>query len=406
MVSIAPAIDLNFWDSKLLTDPYQGYALLLEKYPVCRFNNNGIFGVSRYEDVYAALRNEHLFSGGSAADPRSEWLPDDCKHEIFLIADSNPLHGKRRKLVNKSFTPMAISDYKPAIGEEIDRRLSSIIPNISLDFLTQFSYPFSSTVLSMTTGIDDDDKKRSEVIRRWSYLTEKNEPHSSIEHKHETIKATRELNAIYSEILADRIQNPDSKNDLISLLLSAEVDGKPLEYSTICAALNLFLSAGFMTTAQFLAVAMIELSKSPELFSTLKSDQSLIPAFIEELLRFSGPTHSVLRSVAEPVQIQGYLIPKGSVVRLFIAAADRDPRQFEDPNEFRLNRPNIKTHVAFGHGIHVCIGAALVRFETRIVLERLLTEFEAIECPDNDHLQWTSTLFTRGLDSLPITFKK
>lgn len=403
METSAPTMDLDISDYSANSDPYSTYAKLLEQFPVCRFRS-GNYVLSRYADVKAALRNWPVFGEGASPEARGEWwLPEDCQREVFLITKHPPEHEKLRSLVNKNYVRAAISAYTPAIAAKTRHLVTGALQSQSpIDIVETFAYPLASTASSLATGISDN-PYHAQTIRRWSYLSELSTPNSPESHRTEVIQETRKLNRIYEELIGERTRNP--KTDLVSLLLDATVDEKHLSFDTICGALALFLSAGFMTTAQSLSSAFRELALRPELKQQLITTPDLIPAFIEELLRFCGPTHSVLRLTKAPVTLEHTTIPEGSLVHLLLGAANRDPRQFSHPNDFVLERPNIKSHVAFGHGIHICIGAALVRLVLRTVLSEILKSFSSHQMIIVSE-RWSSTLYTRGLDELRITFEK
>jgi cytochrome P450 len=396
-----PNIDLNSRANQ--NNPFPTYAVLRDNYPVCRLNS-GMYALSRYGDINMALHTPELFSEGASAPARAEWLPEDCKREIFLLSKSPPEHGKYRVLVNRAFIGTAIKNFIPIMQRKAESLIATLPSGEPVDFLKHFAYPYSSAISCLAMGLDGDlYEKYADAIRRWSYLSELNTPDAPLAHRNEIIETTRALNKIYDEIFLER--RTRSREDLFTALLSAEVDGIPLTEQQVRGALDLLLAAGFNTTAQFLASAMIELAQQTKLRQTLTSNPELIPHFIEELLRFNGPTQSVMRTTTRAVTLHGVTIPERSFVQLLIASANRDDRQFDRPEQFIMDRPNIKTHVAFGHGVHVCLGAALVRLEVKIALEAFLCRFSAIQCPPAQQLEWNSTLFSRGVTALPAIFE-
>lgn len=390
-------IDLN--NNK--QNPYPIYTILRDQFPVCQLAN-GMVALSRYDDISTALSSPHIFSEGAAVAARSDWLPEDCKREIFLIPKSPPEHGKYRVLVNRAFIGTVIKNYVPWMQERAAQLIDAMPNNAPVDFLERFSYPYASTISCLTMGIDASIyDKYADDIRRWGALSEINTPNAPPEHRAAIIDATRNLNAIYDEIFLERQKNP--RDDVFTALMNATVDGRPLSEREIRGALDLLLSAGFISTSQFLVNAMLELAHNIELRQMLTANPEHIPDFIEELLRHNNSSHSVMRQTAQPITLHGATIPSGSLIQLLIASGNRDERQFEEPDKFIMERPNVKKHLGFGHGVHICLGAALVRLEVKIALEAFLTRFSRIECPPAEQLQWQYTLFTRGVESLPIT---
>jgi len=397
-----PRENLNLNDKANQADPYAMYARLREKTPVCLFKN-GIYALTRYQDINAALKSPENFFDGASMGERGDWLPEDCEHAAFMVSESPPNHEKYRAIANRLFLPKVINEYKDFMIKTADALLDQVRPGQSFNFVRDFAEPYTSTVLSRIVGIDQSTHLYADTVRQWHFLSEQNTPDAPEFHRREVIRITRALNAAYEKILEERRQNP--ADDFISTLLSARIDDEKLTRKVIYGALDLFLSAGFTTTAQHISNAILELAHRPRLLAELAGDREQIPAFNEELLRFSGPTHSVMRTTLRPVAIEGMTIPQGKPVHLLIASADRDPRVFDSPDEFILHRPNIKRHIAFGHGVHICLGAALVRLETHVVLDRILNRFSSITCPHPDALDWAATLFTRGTKELPTVFQ-
>lgn len=382
-------------------NPYPMYAELREATPVCLFND-GLYALTRFEHVVFALKSPDSFFDGASASGRGDWLPEDCDHGVFMISESPPEHGKYRSIFSKLFLPSSIKEQMDFMEKTANELLDRITPGGLFDFTKDFAETYTSRVSSKITGVDETNQRHAAVIRRWAYLSEQNVSASSDAHRAETIDITRQLNSIYESVIAENRQS--SRNNIIRMLLDARIDTEPLGLKKVYAALDLFLSAGFSTAAQLISNAILELSRRRTLLKELSQDHSLLPAFIEELLRFCGPTQCVMRTTVRPVSIEGMIIPQGKSVQLMLGSANHDPRQFDSPDEFILNRPNAKKHVAFGYGIHRCLGAALVRLETEVVLRAILNRFSRFECPPADQLEWDFTLFTRGIRNLPAVF--
>jgi cytochrome P450 len=212
-------------------------------------------------------------------------------------------------------------------------------------------------------------------------------------------EAIAEEDAYFRELIEQRRQQPG--DDMVSMLLRAELDGQHLETSQVVSFLCLLLGAGIDTTIHLISKALLFLSRHDALLARLRQQPALIPDFVEEMLRFDPPTHVLPRLTTREVRYGDGSIPAHSFVLLLLAAANRDPSQFERPDEFLLERKP-RGALAFGHGPHLCVGAALARFEARITLEILLEEFCGIERDEREPIAWDATLHTRGPTTLPL----
>lgn len=395
-----PGIDLLSRENQI--NPFPIYARMRDEFPLCRLEN-GLIALSRYEDIKMALSNYTIFRDGSASFARAEWLPEDCQREIFLVPKSPPDHEKYRVLVNKAFLMSTLKTLVPVMEEKAKQLLEQIPRRKTVNFLDAFAQPYASTISCLTMGIEPDLYDRyGEDIRAWINLSEHNTPNASEEHRRKIIDATRKLNSIYDEIFAERARNP--RDDLFSTLLYASVDGTPLTPSEVRGALDLLLAAGFLSTSQFLGSVLLELAERPQLRRRLTENPGEIPLFVEEMLRFAGPTQSVMRVAAQDFTLHDVTIPAGSVMQLLLLSGNRDEREFESPNQLDIHRAH-KKHISFGHGTHMCLGAALVRVEVKIAIETLLEHFKDMECAPRSELPWTSTLFTRAVSALPAVFQ-
>ena len=184
------------------------------------------------------------------------------------------------------------------------------------------------------------------------------------------------------------------------------MDNKKLSDKELFGIMSLIILAGFSTTVQMLNNGIILLSRRPELVAQLVKSPDLIPAFIEELLRFSPAGAGTLRITTESVVLANITIPKGEMVMAVLASANRDPNRFSNPDTFDISRSNAKRHMTFGYGVHNCVGAALARLELKVAFEILLQEFNTFHCPPHDELVWEDSCFIHGVSELPVRFSK
>ena len=204
-----------------------------------------------------------------------------------------------------------------------------------------------------------------------------------------------------SDVIADRRQCP--QDDLISRVIAAELDGEQLSDRECLAMLLLLITAGFDTTVNLMSNCVRQLSAMPTLVDQLYREPRLIPPFIEEVMRFDPPTHSLLRQTTRDVEVAGVTIPRGEFVCLMIGSAGRDPGHYREPDTFDVHRQN-RDHLGFGYGVHVCVGMMLARLEVSVAIKELVRRFSSITCPPPEDLKWTPNLIGRGVIELPVRF--
>jgi len=313
-----------------------------------------------------------------------------------------PEHTKYRSIVNKQFAGSVIKELTPLMERTAEKLISQLKDKECVEFVTEFSYPYIGEIVGRTnvSGQNPPLDEAKAILE----LRELNTPEKPSPSQVEILEAEfMKQNEYYNQILSDRKIRP--RNDIASLLVQAQVDGKHLSDRQMRDALDLFMSAGFHTPAQFLATAMLYLSRLPDLRIQLTNSPDLIPDFIEELLRYDGPTHRLPRMTTCDVVLHGVTIPKGAIVSLVVAAANHDQAVFRDPESFDISRENNRQHMQFAVGPHACIGLGLARAETRIALEVILPRVKTIECVPGHKPRYTGTLTTRGLRQLMVRFK-
>ncbi|MEO1245937.1 MAG: cytochrome P450 [Pseudomonadota bacterium] len=394
-----PGIDLL--SREVAADPYPTYAWLRDKHPVCRVEPGGIWAVSRFEDVQFVLDNPDIFSASAANALYNTELPEDERTPARLISSQDPPdHGKYQGLVNKAFLDKATKPLIPLMLETAQSLLGNFNTTTPLDFVEHFTYPFVRTIIDRIVGLEDHRQDPNE-LREWLLLEER----VSLSQTDETFNrafdaATARQNRYFSVVMNERRKRP--RDDLVTRLVTAEVDGRRLSDEEICGLLRLLVSAGFVTTVHMLSHAIVLLARKPDLFALLKDSPQSIPAFVEELLRFAPSVLATVRTTTRAVEIAGVEIPACETVLPIVASANRDPSAFPNPDRFDLARPRNGRHLSFGYGVHTCLGAALARLELRIALEALLGSYTYIDCPPDDRISRVHTLFLHGISELPI----
>ena len=329
-----------------------------------------------------------------------EWLDKKYWRNLFFLVEDPPEHTGHRMLVSKAFAAEAVELLVPFMQKEIHARLTKISPHQEIEFIQDFAYPCIGNLIDHIIGTED--SLRLKEVQLQPEINEKNLSAKPDPQVIEDIQVSI-LNKInyFTDLIQKRRTRP--KEDLISKLISSEVNGASLSDDMISNAGELLLLAGTHGPVHSLSHVMIQLAQRPDLFKGLKSDPHLIPAYIEESLRFSSVAPMVFRRTTEAVTLSGITIPEGETILLFLASANRDPDIFPNPDNFDISRPNIHKHVAFGYGPHQCLGAHLTRVKLRVVLECILHKFNGISCPTDDQLEWNSWM-VNSVNALPVSF--
>jgi len=395
---------IDFYYSGFRADPYTTYEYMRRFKPVCMVKPDDIWAITRAADVEYVLSNPHIFSS-TCFDLMydAEWLKKKLRTPRLIISQDPPDHRQYRQILSNVFTREYVESLEPLMREAALSLLVNFNNNSQVDFVKQFSYPYIGKIMRQIIGLGE--TQTIEELKQWVELEEQvtfSRPSEEFIKIYEAI--TLKQHKFYRDVFKARLKNP--QNDLVTLILNAEVDNKRLTEKELFGLMNLTVSAGFSTTVQMLNNGIILLSRRPELVAQLVKSPDLIPAFIEELLRFSPAATGTMRITTETVVLANITIPKGEIVMAVLASANRDPHRFSNPDTFDISRCNAKRHMTFGFGIHNCVGAALARIELKVAFEVLLQEFNAFHCPPHDELVWEESVFIHGVSELPVRFSK
>jgi len=321
----------------------------------------------------------------------------------FIFTDP-PEHTRLRNLISRAFTPRAIDDLEPTIREISKELVDSTVAAGQIEFAADFSAPLAMRVIAGMMGIAPEDWPRykgwNDKILGLTFTRSGGEQAQQAMRDFNSV--TNEMSAYLVESVGERRKSP--QNDLLTRLLEAEVEGDRLTHEEILAFFRLLMFAGQETTTNLLNNAVVCFLDHPDQLSRLRSAPQLLPSAIEEVLRYRSPFQWMMRTPLRDVEVHGAAIPKGAFVLPMVGAANRDPKRFPHPNRFDIARdPN--PHVAFGHGIHFCLGAALARMEARIALSDLLSRFESFAYAGTEPWQPREGLIAHGPASLPIRFE-
>jgi cytochrome P450 len=384
---------------EVIADPYPAYSQLRDQSP---FNYvdlpagtvPGIEGpirswaLMKYADVYGALRDHERFS--SARNP----LVGKAFPPLVLILDDPPRHTRFRRLVNKTFTLKRIEALTPWITSVANELLDEAGDG-EIEIVERYTIPLPVKVIARLLGIPGSDY---ETFKHWSdaFLSL-----ASMDNN-QRMANIQEMVAYFGKIAAAR--RAQGADDLITALVEAEVEGEKLEEWEILGFCMLLLIAGNETTTNLMGNMFNLLAARPELWQLLRGDRSLLEPVIEETLRYEGPVHRLSRVATTDVEVSGVQIPAGDLVTVYFAAANRDPKGFPNPDEFRLDR-DLRNHVAFGMGIHYCLGAPLARAEARASLNAFLDRFATIEPGQAAAVRLTMTPVVYGFERLPLVLE-
>ena len=386
-------------------DPQRFFARMREEGPVTPVTlpeGNRVWMVTRYADVRAALADPRLakdwagkLKPGFEPDPVTGYLG------MHLLSLDPPDHTRLRRLVVKAFTARRIAGLRPRI-EEITASLLDAMEGRAMagadpiDLIESFAFPLPITVICELLGVPAADRDTFQV---WSHAIV-----SSVVSQEEFLGAGAEMFHYFTALLAAKRRSPS--DDLTSALIAAREVGDSLDERELIAMLFLLLVAGHETTTNLIASGTLGLLTYPAELERLRADPSLLPAAVEELLRYSNPlNHTTDRFTVEPVTIGGVTIPAGEWVLCVISSANRDPSRFADPDRLDVGR-DASGHLAFGHGIHYCLGAPLARLEGEVAFDALLSRFPAVALavPESS-LRWRPSSLIHGLETLPVRLR-
>jgi cytochrome P450 len=361
------------YDPELHQDPYPVYRQLREEFPVHYEPNRNFFVLSRYDDVAAALQDSELYCseegitvGLDVAAAGTDGV-DVMRAVPLLIMMDGERHKKLRSLVNRAFTPRRIGALEPRIRKIAGELLDDFCHTERADLVSQFSAPLPTTVIAELLGIPTADrdffKQKSTEIAQFDPAKPQG-VHPASDHG-----PAVELASYLTNQLDERRAQP--RDDLLSALLAAEVDGEKLSPQELLGFAFLLLVAGNETTTNLISNAAVLLDRHTDERRKLIRDPALLPTAIEEFLRFDPPVQGLARTTTRDTEVRGTPIPKGSKVLLLFASANRDEAHFPEPERFDvLRQPN--HHLAFGFGSHFCLGSSLARLEARVAFEELL----------------------------------
>lgn len=404
-----PAPSLFTWE--FATDPYPAYAWLREHAPVHRTRlPSGVDAwlVTRYVDARRALADPRLSKNPvhHAEQPHAKGktgIPGERRAELMthLLNIDPPDHTRLRRLVSQAFTPRRVAEFAPRVQELTDGLIDAFAAKGEADLIHDFAFPLPIYAICDLLGVPREDQ---DDFRDWAGMMIRHGggPRGGV------ARSVKKMRGYLAELIHRKRDDPG--DDLISGLIRASDDGEHLTENEAAAMAFILLFAGFETTVNLVGNGVYALLRHPEQRRRLQrsldaGETELLATGIEELLRYDGPVElATWRYATEPVELGGQRVAVGDPVLVVLAAADRDPERFADPDRLDLSRSDNK-HLGYGHGIHYCLGAPLARLEGQTALATLLTRLPDLRLAvDPSDLRWRGGLIMRGLRTLPVQF--
>lgn len=373
-------------------NPYPTYRILRDNFPVYLNEELGVWAVSRFEDVQQVARDWKAFSSARGVDL------DNTNQELsgpgnFLEMDP-PRHDELRKIVRNIFTPKSMQSHEGWVRGKAEELAAGFVERGTADLAEEFSSRLPLLMACHLLGFPEED---SELMGRLFREAFQRTPGTGGIPSH-AVDANAKMQDYFMEAIAERRKRP--REDVLSQVVTAEIGGEQLEEETTGMCFLLF-AAAIETTSSLISNSLLALGRHPDERAKLIEDPSSISSAIEELLRYDSPIQHLERTTTRPVEMYGRTIPEGAWVVLLFGSANRDERVFDDPDRLDVTR-QIKRHLAFGEGIHHCLGAPLARLEARVALETLLPRIREYEVLGP--VKRLSKQNLRGLVSLPVVF--
>jgi cytochrome P450 len=413
-----------FTDQSLVPDPHPYFDYLRSQNPVQRLPYHGVVAVTGYEEATEIYKDPDTFSNIVALGGPFPPLPfqpegDDIsplidQHRSYfpmnehMVTMDPPDHTRARSVLSKLLTPSRLKQNEEFMWRLADRQLDEFLTSGECEFISEYSKPFATLVIADLLGVPEEDHKEFRVMLGAGH---RESQVGALDPGSVFVNPLEWLDEKFCAYIEERRREP--RSDVLTSLASAKYpDGSTPEVIEVVRSATFLFAAGQETTAKLLSAALQVIGDRPDIQQRLRDDRGLIPGFIEESLRMDSPVKADSRLARRATTIGGVDIAAGTVVMVLPGAANRDPRRFEDPHEFRLDRKNVREHMAFARGVHSCPGGPLARVEGRVSIERILDRMSEIQINEVKHgpaddrrYTYEPTFILRGLHELHLTFK-
>jgi cytochrome P450 len=399
-------VQYNPFVPEVHANPYPLYRQLREQDPVHWSPLLEAWILTRYDDVLEVLKHPRFSADRRRARNRfvQAAMEQQAQAGPFaqaqtMLSSDPPVHTRLRGLVSKAFTFKAIEAMRPHIQEIVDDLLERVQDKGRMDAIWDLGYPLPVIVIAEMLGVPPEQR---DTFKRWSddIVATLGGPLVAPEVQERGRKSVEEMGAYFRGVIAERRKQP--KDDLLSGLIAAEERGEALSEEELLATCILLLAAGNETTTNLIGNGTLALLRNPDQLALLREQPELVESAVEEFLRYDGPVQGTARVAMEEIEIGGQVINEGQIAFTMLAAADRDPAVFPDPDALDITRKENR-HIAFGYGIHFCLGAPLARAEAQIAFATMLRRLPELRL-DAEEPQWGGTFILRGLKSLPVAW--
>jgi hypothetical protein len=409
---ISDKFDSKLTSASFFQSPWATYQELRKEAPIYKCKAWGQWVVTKHVDVSFMLKNPQMFSSEGWEERYLSQLPSNSReilpslyshYETRVVSNVDPPdHTRLRKLINRSFTPRSIEALSTKVEVIVSKMLNDEHENESSNFVTNIAYPLPAIVIALLLGAPEEDRA---LFEKWSAdivaFVGSGSPKMDLAMNEE--KSIAEFQMYLGDLIKARQKSP--KDDLLSALISKSDDEDSLSHNELISTCITLLFAGHETTANLLSSSLLEILRNPSHIEILTRNPELAHNAVEETLRYNSPVQRIRRVARENVELGGVSIHKGALVMGFIGSANRDEELFENPEIFDITRKE-NPHLAFGGGIHFCIGAALSRLEAPIVLNSLFSQFPKTKLALGFVEKYRENMTFRGLESLEVEYSR
>ena len=398
-------VEYNPFVPDVHANPYPMYRQLREEDPVHWSPLLEAWILTRYDDVLAVLKHSRFSADRRQA--RNRFVQQMMEQQAqagplaqasTMLTSDPPQHTRLRGLVSKAFTFKAVEALRPRIKQIVDELLDGVEDKGRMDVIWDLAYPLPVIVIAEMLGVPPEQR---DTFKRWSddIVATLGGPMTPLDAQERGRKSSDEMAEYFRGAIAERRRQP--QDDLLSRLIAAEESGGVLSEEEMLATCILLLAAGNETTTNLIGNGTLALLRSPEQLDLLRARPELAESAVEEFLRYDGPVQGTARVAMEQIEVGGQKIDEGQLAFVMLAAADRDPAVFSQPESLDIARQDNR-HIAFGHGIHFCLGAPLARAEAQIAFATMLRRLPSLRLETEP--EWGGTFILRGLKSLPVAW--